>query len=181
MLRLRPHLMTACVALALTGCANYAVPRYAVNIDNVDALRQIQAQPVNIGPFSGAEGGRVEMTCRGNGVVKTTDGETFAAYVRKALTDELKLAQAYNAASPVTLTGELKQLNFDSLKGVWALTLSLKSSNGWSVDVQSGFEYQTSFVLETACTQTAQAFVPAVQNLIRHVVHNPDFIKLVSR
>ena len=47
--------------------------------------------------------------------------------------------------------------------------------------VSEDYEYTSSFYGETACNQTAQAFMPAVQNLVGKVVRSPEFMDLVSK
>ena len=42
------------------------------------------------------------------------------------------------------------------------------------------YRYTSSFSGETACNQTAQAFMPAVQNLVGKLVRSPQFAALVS-
>ena len=55
------------------------------------------------------------------------------------------------------------------------------STNGKSMLVSESYPFTTSFVGETACNQTAQAFMPAVQNLVGKVVRSSEFITLVSQ
>jgi hypothetical protein len=83
-------------------------------------------------------------------------GEPFSEFIRKARVDELKLANAFSPTAPVTLTGKLDQIDFDSGEGRWNLALTIKSSNGKFMVVTEDYFYKTSFVGETACNQTAQ-------------------------
>ena len=48
------------------------------------------------------------------------------------------------------------------------------------MSVTESFAYTTSFTEETACNQTAQALMPAVQNLVGKVVRSQEFATLVS-
>jgi len=54
---------------------------------------------VSIGPFTAAEPGRSEITCRGAGPVKTPDGEPFEEFIRKAFISDMTLAEIY---APIT-------------------------------------------------------------------------------
>ena len=47
------------------------------------------------------------------------------------------------------------------------------------MSVSEDYEYKTSFYGETACNQTAQALMPAVQNLVGKVVRSQEFDSLV--
>ena len=117
----------------LSGCSTYSAARYSSNADNVVALRALNGKVVNIGGFSATKSGEKEIMCRGVGPIKTPDGEPFSEFVRKALVDELKLANAFSAAAPVTLTGNLDSIDFSSASGSWNLALTVKSSNGKSI------------------------------------------------
>jgi hypothetical protein len=163
------------LAASLGGCSTYAAQRYSISADNVMALRSLNGQTVNVGPFSSAQPAATEIGCRAVGPIKTPDGETFAEYVRKAFIDELKIANAYSEASPTVLTGVLDKANFSSMNGGWDLGLTLKSSNGRSLAITEHYVFTSSWFGETACNQTAQAMMPAVQNLIGKAVKSPQF------
>lgn len=134
-----------------------------------------------MGAFSAAKPGESEIMCRGVGPIKTPDGEPFSEFVRKALLDELKIANAYSDTAPLTLTGSLDAIDFSSASGGWNLALTVKSSNGKSLSVFENYSFTTSFYGETACNQTAQALMPAVQNLVGKVVRSPEFPQLVTQ
>lgn len=168
------------MAVLLAGCSTYAAQRYSIYPDNVVALRALGPVKVNVDDFTASQPGLKEVDCRAVGPIKTPDGEAFEDYVRKALVDELKIAEVYADDAPVTLTGNLDKLDFSSWEGIWTLSLTVTSSNGQSLSVDSVHDYDSSFVGEVACNQGAQAFVLAVQNLISNLVRHPDFKNLVE-
>lgn len=167
------------IAMA-SGCSTYSANRYSVSTDNVMAIRSLNGVTVDVGAFSATTPGQTEIMCRGVGPIKTPDGEVFSDFVRKALLDELRMADAYSTSAPVTITGNLDAIDFSSNSGYWNLGLTVTSSNGKSMSVTEDYKYTTSFYGETACNQTAQAFMPAVQNLVGKVVRSPEFMDLVS-
>lgn len=118
--------------------------------------------------------------CRAVGPIKTPDGETYAEYVRKALISELIIADIYDADGPIELTGKITKLDFDSAGGTWSVGLNLESSNGKSLAIQETYKYQTSFYGETACNQTAQAGLGAIQETIKAAVMHKDFRALIA-
>ncbi|CAM5786380.1 hypothetical protein CCAE64S_01752 [Castellaniella caeni] len=61
------------------------------------------------------------------------------------------------------------------------MRLTLKSSNGRSMSLTESYPYTTSFYGETACNQTAQALMPAVQDLVGKAVRSPEFKTLVAQ
>jgi len=171
----------AIAVLCLAGCANMATDRYASSVDNVVALRPYAASQVNVGQFTSSVPGKNAIGCRLGAPILTPDGEPFSEYIRKALSDELKLANAYSANSPVTLSGNLDLIDFSSNTGKWDLGITLRSSNGHSLKASTEHKFVTSFGGDTACAQTAQAFMPAVQDLIRQTIESPEFSALFKQ
>lgn len=175
------RIVTLCfIGIVLSGCSTYATSRYAVNADNVTALRGLKRGNINVGNFSATKPGEKEIVCRGAAPIKTPDGETFSEFIRKGLVDELKMAGKFDVDSPVTLTGNLNNIDFSSTNGTWNLSLTVYSLNGKSITVSESYSYTSSFDGDTACNQTAQALMPAVQNLIGKVVQSRDFKLLVN-
>ena len=167
------------ILILLSGCSTYSVNRYAISADNVTELRKLGDTMVNVGEFTSSSP-KSEITCRGVGPIKTPDGDTFAHFIKEALIDELQIAEQYSSAANVTLTGNLDSIDFSSNSGIWNLTLTVKSTTGISVTVSENYSYTTSFYGETACNQTAQALMPAVQNLIANLLNHPHFDALVG-
>jgi hypothetical protein len=64
--------------------------------------------------------------------------------------------------------------------GSWDIGLKVNSSNGKSVSVSEHYEFNSGFIADTACKQTAEAYLPAVQNLIGKLVKAPEFKSLVT-
>ncbi len=165
----------------VSGCSTYSANRYSISTDNVIALRGLNGQTVNVGSFSGTgDANKSEIMCRGVGPIKTPDSEAFPEYVRKALLDELRIANVHSSSAPVTLTGNLDSIDFSSNSGNWSLALTVKSTNGKSLSLAESYKYTSSFYGETACNQTAQALMPAVQNLVGKLVRSPEFPSLLA-
>jgi hypothetical protein len=170
---------TLLVLPTIGACSAYSVPRYAVSANNVTTLRTLRGQSIMVGPFR-ANDVDSEIMCRGAGPIKTPDGERFSDYVRSAFVSELQMADIYSESAPVTLAGTVDQVDFSSTSGSWELAVTISSSNGKSVRVHETYAFSSSFLADNACLQTAQAFVPAVQDLIAKLVHHPEFNALVS-
>jgi hypothetical protein len=165
--------------LVLTGCSTYAVDRYSISADNVVAFRSLGENKLSVGEFTSFKPGLKEIMCRGVGPIKTFDGNTFVDFIKEALIDELQIAEVYSSEAPIILTGHLENIDFSSNSGQWNLSLTVKSSNGQTTSVTEEYKYTTSFYGETACNQTAQALMPAVQNLINKVVTDQNFSNLL--
>lgn len=164
----------------MTGCSNYAIPRYTSSADNLAVLRKIESPAVALGAFKTSDSDiKDNVMCRAAGPVKTPDGETFADYIRKAIAAELTVAGKYDERSPVVITGTLTTIQFNSQIGEWNLGLALKSSNGQQLTVDEKYSYGFSWLADTACTQTAQAAMGAIQDLIHKAVTDPAFPSLM--
>ena len=175
------HFVILCISLAvLVGCSTFAGHRYSISADNVIALRNLKGHKINVGTFSSSKPNLTVIVCRGFGPIKTPDGETFEYYIRKALIDELKMASIYSPNSRVTLRGHLNNIDFSSVSGGWDISLTIKSSNGKIVTVEEHYVFTSSYYGETACAQTAQALMPAVQDLLGKLVQSPLFLTLLE-
>ena len=175
------RLLILLVALAAcAGCSTFDVGRYGVSVENNAALKKLGAQKVTVGTFTATESGKNEIPCRGVGPIQTPDRRAFEDYIRQALIDELTVAELFAQSAPVTLTGKLDKIDFDSMKGLWFIDLTLTSSNGQSLSASEKYSYEFTYVGETACARTAKYFVPAVQVLIGKIVHDPKFAELLK-
>jgi hypothetical protein len=166
-------LLVGLAGLSLAGCEKFTAPRYALSADNVVALRDMVGARAAVGEFT--EPPKFDADCRSNGPILAADGLGFAAYIRKALLDELRIAGLYAASSPVVLTGSLDRLIFNSSVASWDLTLTVRSSNGRSVTVQEHYRFPGSMHGDIACQRVADALLPAVQNLLQKLIASPDF------
>jgi hypothetical protein len=171
------------VLLGLAGCSTYTPQRYSISADNNIALKAVEAGNINVGPFKGPA--NFDSNCRAAGPIAPPDNMSFEAYIQKALADELKVAGKFDEKTPkITLSGELEKLAFSSSRGLtggsWDIGLRVRSSNGKSTYVAEHYEFNSGFIADTACKQTAEAYYPAVQNLIGKIIKSNDFQALVS-
>lgn len=119
--------------------------------------------------------------CRLMGPVKVSPGKTLPQYIKEAFQEELFMAQVYQADSNNIIEAKIEALSFSSVSPAsWNITMSVKSnnSNGYSVSVK--YPFDTSFTAYSACKNVADAFAPAVQELLKQVVNDPQFISLVK-
>lgn len=168
--------------LVLSGCSTYMPQRYNISADNNVALKAIGVGNINVGSFKGPAS--FDSACRGAGPIAPPDNMSFEAYIQKALADELKVAGMFDGKTPkATLSGVVEKLDFSSSRGLtggeWNIGLRVNSSNGKSIFVSEHYEFNSGFVADTACKQTAEAYLPAVQNLIGKLVKAPEFKSLL--
>ena len=171
------------LVVILSGCSTFTPPRYSIDADNTVALRKIEVGNINVGDISDPE--MFHSGCRGAGAIAPPDGVTFGQYIQEALADELKIAELYNAESPrITLSGQIDSLHFSSSKGltngVWDIALTLNSSNGETMSINEHHEFKSGWIADTACKQTAEAFMATVQNMITKIVTSSQFNELIK-
>lgn len=175
----------ACAAVAmLSGCqtTNSSIP-YEVSTENVITIQQaLQSKKVSVSNVELAQGVSENLMCRMNGDIKVAPGKTLSQYIKDAFQKELFTAQAYDPHGPA-INGSIEDLSFSSVApAYWKITMHVQSSasdNGYSVSVKYPFE--TSWIAMEACKNTANAFSPAVQELLKQVVANPQFSKLAGK
>ena len=99
---------------------------------------------------------------------------------RDALISELKFAGIYSAESNLKIRGHLKHVDFSSTKGEWIIELELKGPANESFTVSVLYDFAAGWVAVSACTNAANAFMPAVQGLIGAIIKDPEFRALVA-
>jgi hypothetical protein len=92
------------------------------------------------------------------------------------------MAEVYATSAPVMLTGTVDCLDFSSgwTDAAWKIAMTLRSSNGRRISIAEEYKFAGSFEGYTACPQTAQAMMPAVQNLVQKAVQHPEFKQLME-
>jgi hypothetical protein len=171
------------MVFTVSACSTFTTPRYSISADTNVALKTLGASAIGIGAFSGPAA--FDNSCRAAGPLAPPDGMSHTEYLRKAFEDELKVAGVHATdAKRVVLTGTVKRLEFSSSRGItggsWDIDLAISSSNGRSLSASEHYEFQSGFIADTACKQTAEAYLPAVQNLIGKIVRAPEFKALVQ-
>ena len=119
--------------------------------------------------------------CRGAGNVGTAKKTPFEKFIKDALISELKFANKYNKNSKTTISGHLNSIDFNSNMGIanWIFKLKVTSSNSKSITVNTTYEFEGSFIADRACSEVAQAFMPAVQKLINDTIKHREFKRLL--
>jgi len=177
-------LLAMTLATIVVGCATNNAPRYASSADTVHALRNLKLGDVaTVGNFSMTS--TADLQCRAVGPIMLPDNHSLPSYIKKAFEDELKMAGIYNQTNPsVTLTGIVNKAAFVSAKGFfqghWELDLTIQSSNGKSVTAFEQYDFDSAYLADKGCQKTADALVPAVQNVLQKIVNSPNFKDLFT-
>lgn len=173
--------LLVCVTAA-AACSGYTANTYSVSAENVVALRQLPSEnSINVGEFTSDLDFKKTLSCRGGAPLGVPGDKAFHEYIREALVTELMIAERFAPNAPVTLTGKLNALDFESMGGSWNLDVTFVSSNGKSISIKDSYSYESSIIADSACQQTAQAFMPAVQQMIKRLITHPDFKSLLQQ
>lgn len=174
----------AAAGLTLSGCQIYTAARYSASAANVEALRSLQRKypqgRLRVSDFLPGLAPLREITCRGAGPILPPDKKTFAQYIRAALIEELRMAGVYAEESGTEVAGELMALDFSSFGGTWTLAARITAGSPYSFDVAHENSYDTSFEGTNACAQTAQAFMPTVQDFVKKLIASPQFERALA-
>ncbi len=168
------------ITIFFSGCSSYSANRYSLSIDNVNRLEELTDKKINLGEFTSSTPERTTIMCRGIGPIETPGRKTFEEFIKQSFKEELETANIFSNNAPIILTGNLDHIDFSSNSGVWYLSLSIKSSNGKSIMINENYNYDTSFFGEVACSNTAKALIPAVQNLIGKIINHQEFESLLN-
>lgn len=175
-------LVTISLVSLLTACSTTNSVPYKSSTANVIAIQNAlksSGKKLSVGTFKAAAGVDENLACRLMGPINVAPGKTFSTYIQEAFQEELFLAQAYDPNSPIVINGELEKLSFSSVSPAnWniALRVSTKNNPGYTSTVT--YTFDTSFDAYSACQNVANAFGPAVQDLLKKVVNDPQFSKL---
>ncbi len=171
------------ISLIATGCAN-KVHTYATATENTIALKALSKQNVqaNIGQFTDSGKNESKLMCRLASPVGTPEGKTFASYIRDAILAEMVVADLYDIESSTVLTANLNDIYGSTVLGnaYWEFDLSLTSSNGKDLNIKSRYDYESSYLATSACSEMQRSFVPAVQKLNTEIFSHPDFPSLLK-
>jgi hypothetical protein len=167
--------------LLSSACSTMTPARYSISVDNNLELKKYGGSKIQLMALDSS--GSFNANCRLMGPIQASDGMTIPEFVRKAFNDEFKFAEVYGDTG-VKLSGNLTRIAFSSsaalTNGWWEFALELESSNGKSMTVETHYDFKSGFDAITACNQTAQALGPAVQDLIKKAVTQPEFAALVK-
>jgi hypothetical protein len=174
----------ASAAVLVIGCSTTNSIPYKASTNNVIALQNTLKQTntkVSLGSFSLANGVEENLMCRLMGPVKVAPGKSLSTFIKEAFQEELFMAQAYDSNAPIKIEGQIERLSFSSVSPAnWEIGMRIKSNQSESYSVLVQYNYDTSFDAWSACKNVADAFSPAVQELLRQVIAHPQFKQLAK-
>lgn len=173
--------VTVASTLFLAGCSTTNSVPYKASTSNVITIQQSlgkSGKKVSLGEVA-AKGINEAPTCRLAGPVNVAPGKTLSQYIKDAFQEELFLAGVYSPNSKNVINGTITALDFSSVSPAsWTVTMSVSSNVSSGYSVSSNYPFNTSFDAYSACKNVANAFGPAVQNLLKQVVSHSQFNSL---
>lgn len=169
------------LAMALGGCVSITPATYTVSPEVRQSLARYQGEHALVVSMTGPA--NFDPMCRAVGNVRIENDLSVAQFVQKAFNDELRYAGIAGEGG-AKLTGTLNKVDFSSsaavVNGYWDLDLTLKSSNGKSMEVPIHYDFSAGFSGITACSNTSQALAQAAQELVRRTAADPRFPTLLK-
>ncbi len=164
----------------LGGCVSHA-PR-SFNVDRNAEIKPMVVGNITVAPFRAPV--RFDNVCRAAGPITPPNGKSFEFYLQKALAEKLKEHNlSSETAEKIALFGELKVLVFSSTSNFsdawWIGKIQVTSSNGKAIELGDRYDFRTSFGASKACQETADAYLPAVDQIIEKLVASKGFKQLL--
>lgn len=180
MLKLTKLLLVFMLAIYVTGCT-FMTSKYDVSVDNISHMKEFGTIKIALSDFTSSKPGASSITCRGVSKVSTPNKEPFEKYIKNAFKSELQRAGLYSEYSPINLSVHFTKIDFSSNFGAgkWFFEVTASSSKSDSVNIISKYEFPTSWVADKACQQVAQSFSPAVKKLIKDIITDLMFERLI--
>lgn len=170
--------------LCVSGCETTNSIPYKASTSNIITIQQtLQAEgkKVSIGSISMAPGLDDSPLCRLIGPVRVAPGKTPVQYIKDAFQEELFAAGVYAPNAPTVIDGTVTALSFSSVSPAdWNIAMAVKSNSSPGYAVSINYQFGTSWTAPSACKNVADAFGPAVQELLKQVVSDPQFKSLAK-
>lgn len=168
--------------LLFSGCG-IKTNEYNVSADNVQTLRNYKDLKLDVSTFTASNKDESSVMCRLAETVSTPKGEPFSQYVEEAIISELKMAGVYDKNSDLKISGNLNKIYGSSMFGnaYWELDVTITSSNGKSLTVNTKRDYPSSYLASTACNNMGTSFSPTIKQLINDILSHKDFAELLKK
>lgn len=178
-------LFSSSVVLAtvlFTGCG-IKTSEYNVSADNVQKLRDYKELKLDVSNFTATKAGESSILCRLAETVSTPKGESFEEYIKDALISELKMAGTFDKNSDLKVSGNLNNIYGSTMFGdaYWEINVTITSTNGKSLTVNTKREYPSSYLASTACNNMGTSFSPTIKQLIADILNHKDFPSLLTK
>ena len=165
--------------LMLPGCETISIHQYSPSQANTVAIRNAMLMgdisSLAVGEFTASYPGSFEARCGINNLIRMPRNTTPEKYIRDALINEIKNADAYSLdqiEAGRVITGNLDRFLLDNDSGSWIIKVTISLNTGDVFTVSETYEHD-----EMSCERAAATLAPAVQELIHKIVSHPAFLR----
>ena len=172
-------------SIIVSGCASITADRpYFSSTENIIKLQHKipdKNVKVKIGTFT--ESRKIgDIGCRADGSIDVSQGQTKGQYIERAIKTEFFNAGIFSVDGDTEITGELRSLAVSSISpAYWEIEIFISSNKSTGYPVKTRFEFQTSWMAGIACENLANAYGPAVQQLISDIIDDSRFEALIGQ
>lgn len=154
--------------LFLSGCASYPVPRYSISAHNVQAFKAL-SKKIHVSSFTwSAKGTHDNFQCRAAGPIETSEKIKFEDYIKKAIEDEILLAEALSPkGTPLSIA--FNEMDVSTTSSVWTISSNVTFGNRTFTHV-SKTQFEGGFIADNACRNAANSFIAAVQDYTKALI-----------
>lgn len=168
-------------ALLLQACTSPTVPVYQTSAANLIRLSQLDRnKKLAVGSVTSRVDFNKVSLCRLAGAISLPGNESLEDFVRGALIKELVTSGVYRQEAGSIINLEITDIHFISVTpAYWRISARVSSpkyTQGYQVSIKQRFD--TSYDAISACGNTADALVTAVQALITAILNHPKFTSL---
>jgi hypothetical protein len=157
------------IAVLLSACS-VPFPVYSISGENVGMIRTLPVN-VQVGAFQGTQN---SVSCRLQ-PIGPEGNATFAAYIQKALRDEVLIAGNAPRSRTVQITGTVKSVDVSCgiISASWTIDVDISVNGGPPVAIRTVKTFDGNYMGAVVATRAYQAFVPTIQQLVHDILSNP--------
>lgn len=185
----RGYLFSFCaVAIALTSGCSMMAPRYTASVENVQKIKDADAQPVKVGAFESTpgKGNANPISIRGSSLASPYDS-SYAKYIAEALKQDLELAGKLAPDAQIEISGALQKNDINipavgSGTGDLEARFVVKRAGETKYDRVKNIhdEWESSFVGAVAIPRAQARYPVMVQKLLAALYADPAFVEAMK-
>lgn len=136
---------------------------------------------VSVAEFTADYDAKSPKSCRMVGAINMPEKEKPYEVVRKALIDELSLANLYSKDSSKVINAHVKNISFSTVSSPKWIIEGTFDLEGTKVPVSIEHKFEGGFVAVTACNNAVNAFMPSVQDYLYTFFKTDEFRNFVRK
>jgi len=184
------YILWLLAASVLAGCATGPIGSHQPSLATIQSLRQSNMSPTSVGDFVPAatlKAGRDKSVSVRGSSLKSPSADSFSAYLKDALIQDLRSAGKYDAAAGTAISGQLTQndLNAGGFSKADATVAArfVVTRNGASVFeklVSVAHEWDSSFIGAIAIPEAINQYTQMYARLLEKLFADEEFKKAVA-